>query len=413
MRVALLKGQSQYGVLRAFVDEVAEAFASRGWEAEVFDFAGCAAPLETEIPRRLLAAGKPDLIFSVNSYGEYADEAGRSLTDLTGAPHVVQYVDYPLHTLDRFTTISRHAAVLLVDRSHIRTVEELFGPDRFAYLGFGPHGGLGSPCAPPDSAEAFLRERPIALLFAGTNYAPTDELLDGLPEFVKQVFEAAIEIALSAEWISPLDALDQAFAQNGLDPREPGRSAEELASLRHIRLLASLVQESVRRERRQRFLFAAACAGLPLTTVGHGWDTTAGLYPRIDNRGPADVHECLDLMRQSRLCLNLSGNFGEGSHERVLSAMLAGAAAVSDHTAFYAEAFSEGQEIVLFRWTSLEDDLARLADLVRRPAEVFEIARAGHVAAASGHRWSHRVDGIIEAAARAVQKLGLASKLAA
>jgi len=292
----------------------------------------------------------------------------------------------------------------------VRTVNALFGEDRFAFLGFGPHGGLGGPVAMPQSAAQWAQQRPIQILFAASNYMPSDNLWEGIPDMLRGVFQFAVDMALATEWIAPLDALDAALAAHGLDPRDPALGAAERQDLRNIRILSSLVQETVRRERRQRFVTAARKVGLPLTVVGNGWNGMPGI---ADNKGPVTIDECVGLMRQSRLCISLSGNFGEGSHERPLSAMLAGAAVACDATRFYEEALVPNREIALFHWMTLEADLARLAALSRDTEALFEMAERGHGTASSAHRWDNRVDTYIDVGRAVSRKLGLSSRLAA
>ncbi len=408
MRVALLKGQSQYGVLRDFVDEIAAGFARRGWDAQVLDFPE-KCDLLVDFPRALMGAGPLDLVFSVNAFSEYHDDAGHTVADLTKAPYVLEYVDYPLNFVERFRNIPPETAVLLVDRSHIRMVDALFGENHFAYLGFCPHGGLGEPAVMPATAAEWAAERPIAVLFAGTNYRPNRAGWTALPEHVRTLFQTAVDMALATEWISPLEAVDSVLTACGIDPNSPSLGAAERNAFWQVRLLTVLVQEAVRCERRQRFLAAARKVGLPFTVVGNQWDGVPG----VDNRGPVEIAECLRLMRQSRLAFSLSGNFGEGSHERPLSAMLGGAAVACDRTSFYESAFVPGRDIALFRWMSLEEDLAGIAALLRDPEALFAMAEAGQKAATAAHRWDYRVDTIIAAGRAAARKLGHAGALAA
>lgn len=408
MRVALLKGQSQYGVLRDFVDEVAAGFVARGWETKILDFVDTF-NVATDLERAITSAGPLDLVFSVNAFGDLRTDDGRYITDIAKAPHVLEYVDYPLNYAERFRNLSPNLAVLLVDHSHIRMVNALFGENRFAYLGFGPHGGLGEPVAMPATPDEWIMARPVSVFFAGTNYRPDKALWAQLPAQVRTIFEVATNLALSNDWISPLDAMDTVLASIGLDPRNSAHDQKIQTELQELRILTMLVQEQVRCERRQLFLNAARKVGLPLTVAGNQWDGVSG----VDWRGPLEVSECLNLMRQSRLAFSLSGNFGEGSHERPLSAMLAGAAVSCDHTKFYENAFVPGHDLALFRWSSLEDDLARIAAMLEDHETLFAMAKAGHDVAAAAHRWDHRVDTIIDAGRAVAQKVDFANTLAA
>ena len=103
------------------------------------------------------------------------------------------------------------------------------------------------------------------------------------------------------------------------------------------------------------------------------------------------------LMGRARVVLNANANFGRGSHERPLTAMLAGAAVVTDG-AWWTEQFEPGREILSYQWTRLESDLAGLAALVDRPEIAHTIGLAGQARAAAAHRFEHRVDAVIAAA---------------
>lgn len=405
MKALLIKGSSQYGVLRMAIDEVAEGFIARGWDVEVVDLDAPGISTLGDLADRL-AACKVDLVFSINILGEFRGREGRSITEITGAPHVIQYVDYPLHEPGRLAAMSPKTALLLVDHSHVRMVQKLF-KDHFVHLGFCAHGALGSPRALPATADEFVRERPISFLFAGTSYRAEKAPWANFPDQVKRVFEAAAEIALSNEWISPLEALDAVLKSAGIDPDDPRLSPAIYDELLQVRLLVPLIQEWVRRERRHRFVTTAARLGLRLTVLGAGWDAAPELLANIDYRGAVSIEECLQMMQRSRLVFSLSGNFGEGSHERPLSAMLAGAAVAADSTSFYETEFEKGRDIALFRWTKLESDLAQIAGLAADPEALFHQAKAGQAAVSSSHRWQSRADDIIAAAKIAAQKLNL------
>ena len=147
-RVLLIKGQSRYDVLRDFTDAVAAALQARGIEPVVLD----SAPLKThdEIFAALKAMGRVDLAFSFYIFGHYVDPQRRSLSEIIGAPVVIQYVDYPLSLREALDGTDSESALLTVDPSHADAILKLYGPDRFAHVGFNPHAGTGEPFALPE-----------------------------------------------------------------------------------------------------------------------------------------------------------------------------------------------------------------------------------------------------------------------
>lgn len=402
MKVILIKGESQYGVLPYFLNDIGEGFTARSWEVMEIDL--CAVSVEECV--NSLETGKPDLVFSFNIAGELVDGRGRRIFDIAGAPHILQLVDYPLHTLDRLNRTAPSTGLLMVDPSHVQAMKTLYPPNRFAYLGFSPHGGMGEVEPLPDAAEAFAANRDIPVFFAGTFYRPETPpwVTEAVPPALQDIFHEALRRALAVEWLPAQEALDGVLRDAGLDIS--GRDEDCL----QVRRLAGFVHQQVRVERRYRFFQAAARVGLPITVAGSQYEVDAETFPNLQILGPKPVEEVLALMRRSRMVASISANFGRGSHERPFTAMLAGAAAISDYTTYFSNAFTDG-EIALFRWQHLDEDLARIAELLRDPAALFEMARAGQAKAAAEHRWSNRVDGIIAAGKAVAKKLNPSSRL--
>jgi hypothetical protein len=392
-RVLLIKGVSRYDVLRDFIDAVAAAFQARGIAPVVLD----SAPLATheQIFDALKAAGPVDLAFSFYMFGNYVDPQQRTLSEIIGAPFVVQYVDYPLSLREALDGTDKATAILTVDPSHADAIRKLYGPGRFAHLGFNPHAGTGEPFVLPASAAAFGAQRPIPIFFSGTYYRPVDPPWKDFPANIRRAFDEAADYATAQEFVPALDALDATLKRMGLDPHAPD------PQIRQVRFLADKVHEWVRSLRRHRFFEVAAKVDLPLTVYGSGYDTDLPRFPNIDYRGVCGFRDAIRLMRQSRMVININANFGRGSHERPFTAMLAGAVAASDASTYYTEQFDAGREMMSFRWQHLEQDLAGLRDLAEDPARLFAIAQAGQHKTAHNHRWANRLDAIIAAAGEA------------
>ena len=213
---------------------------------------------------------------------------------------------------------------------------------------------------------------------------------------MKKVFTAAAEFALAEEWVPPLEALDHALIADGLDFSDP-RLKKDLAV---VRTLANELNGWIRFVRRERFFAAAAKVGLPLTVYGNGYDGVLDRYPNIDYRGTGDAYATPDLMAKSRIVISHNSNFGEGIHERVPTAMVAGAVAATDTSAYYREHYAAGEDIALYRWQHLEEDLAGIRDLLADGEKLFRMAKAGQKKALAQDRWQNRIE-IVLAAARA------------
>lgn len=395
MRALLIKGVSTYGVTPIFIDEVSMALQAAGWETvtlQVEDGAALFSILET-----VAGAAPFELVYSIGIFGERRDAAGRSVADVVGAPHVVQYVDYPLGSWKRLQLTPASTALLMVDPTHVDAVQSVYGRERFPYVGFSPHGGVGAPNTVEPDPQSFMAARPIPILFCGSFYKPkATPLWASLAPDLRRLFEDAYDLALSQEWLPALDAIDAALRARGRDPSDP--------DLERLRENAFAVHEQVRAYRRFELLKAVAKAGLALQVHGRGYEQDLYRFKTVRYGGEATIGETLELMKRSRVVLNINANFGEGSHERPLSAMLAGAAAASDFSTFYSENFRENDEILLYRWKALAAGVEALGQLADDPERVWAMAGAGQIKACAAHRWSHRLPAIL-AAAQAVSSM--------
>lgn len=390
VRVVFIKGQSDYDATRVFVDELAGAFEREGYASVVID---AGEPDLQETLRREAAAGPTELIYTVGMLGELRDKDGRSLGQIFGAPHVLHHVDYPLSHLERLERTASETALLVVDPTHVEAVNATFGQDRFADVAFGPHGAVGEASKPELDAEEFSDGRPVPILFAGTYYGPGRPPWSHEQGLVRSLFDTALEIALGAEFIPALDAMDHSLRAHGLDPSDP--------HLQRTRKFATTIHEQVRQVRRLALLEAAGAAGLPLHIVGGGYGDRFDHFPSFRLLGAASLPNVSRLMRTAKLVLNVNANFGAGSHERPLTAMLAGAAVASDHGAWWAEHFVEDREILLYRWKDLSAGLERVAALLEDPEAVWRLAGAGQQRVLKEHRFDRRVQTVVDAARRA------------
>jgi hypothetical protein len=393
VRVVLFKGPSQYDGVRTFIDELAAAFAARGDAADVVDLAGVA---DVEAAIAGPAASPADLVLSINILGDHRDRRARGVSEIFGAPHVSYYVDYGLSLAARLRATPPTTSVLLVDPTQVEAVRSIFGADRFASVGFCPHGAVGEPAPDEDAVEFAGREIPI--LWSGTFQRPGAPIWEGQSPAIRKIYEDAVDLALGVEWMAPHEAFDRVLTANGNDITDPRLAA--------ARCDASHIDVRVRVIRRFELISRLGASGLPMVVAGNGWEGQQGLLPNARFLGPLPMLPAVAAMGRARIVVSSNGNFGAGSHERPLSALLAGAAAFSDHSRFYGEVFAEGEEIALFRWKALDDGIAQLAQLHADPGAAWAIARRGKAKVAAGHRWAHRVDAILAAAEASRARLG-------
>jgi hypothetical protein len=135
-----------------------------------------------------------------------------------------------------------------------------------------------------------------------------------------------------------------------------------------------------------------------LHICGGGWEPHLHLFPNSTYHGPVEMPQMVELMRKSRVVLNTNGNFGAGSHERPVSASLAGAATFSDYSEYYAKEFSPGENIELFSWMDLDGAIARLRALSGDPERCWRYATSAKALTLARHTWDRRIPDLLDAA---------------
>ena len=92
-----------------------------------------------------------------------------------------------------------------------------------------------------------------------------------------------------------------------------------------------LVDKYVRNVHRRRVVEEIVKSGQEITVAGAGWEMTAlGDYARANLIGQVQMMDVFELMGDAKTVLDINPLFVEGVHDRVTSAMAAGAYVISD-----------------------------------------------------------------------------------
>ena len=378
MRFALLKGQSQYGSLRLHIDQFADALRHHGHDVRVIDMAAPGGGVALEAT----TADPPDCYFGISGVGsDFANAAG-SIYDQLGVVYATLHVDHPVHHIERVTAKIRKHAAFFLDRSHVQFVSTWPSAKGLAHLGFLPPGANELP-QPVDTSDDAFAARDIPLLFTGTyRGAPQPGWAEWDESPAKDIAgEIAARMAEDAR-LPVLDALKASLADRGA-ALSPELFDQFVPLLRPPQAFAEAYH-------RDRLLHALGRAGVPMHVYGTGWEPLAAQYPSFVYGGVGSFEETLHLLRRARLVLNTNNGFVSGGHERVFTAMCAGAAVFSDANPYYAGEFKEGREIATFDWKKLDAAPARLITLMDDDPALAAMARAGHKRAMADHRWADR-----------------------
>lgn len=161
--------------------------------------------------------------------------------------------------------------------------------------------------------------------------------------------------------------------------------------------LLPFVDKYVRAYRRKIGLQILAKAGIKIEIYGSNWENfNLETSNNIRIHPPINFLELLHLMQQSKIVLNIDPNFSMGGHERVFSAMLNAAVAVTNMNGFYSKEFIDGKEIVLYSWSKLDELPEKIMQVLSDRAIFESIRLGGQQKAETYHTWTERAKQILE-----------------
>ncbi|MGI9862418.1 glycosyltransferase [Moorella naiadis] len=379
-KVVIYKGQSQYDVLRIFADQLTGAFQSLGKDVDIVDFL---AP-DSSMRLQEAFAGPIELVIAFNAIGIDFRLGAKSLYDAREVPFVAIMVDHPVYHLQRLEQEVENLIIACVDRSHVNFINNYFSFQKSSI--FLPHGGC---YVSQGSINPNQQPRDIDVLFGGS-FADPDilrNLWNDPKNLLTNLLNDIADFLLTQDCLSIEEGADQVLAARGI------YLSYELT--RKFILLLPLVDKYIRAYRRLACLKTLARSGLKVEIYGSNWES-AGLDGNFIIHQAISFPEMLNLMQRARIVLNIGPNFPDGSHERVFSAMLNGAVAVSDYNKFYAQEFVNGENIILYSWTKLDTLPDQVAGLLSRQDKLNEIALAGRRLAIQKHTWLERAQTILQ-----------------
>jgi len=385
MRFLLVKAQSQYGSLRLHVDQLADALRSIGEDVRVVDtmeMFGTAAYVCAAV------VDGADCVFTFG--GVYGHEYGPMFKKF-GITFASLYVDNPVHHLSRLQPPEAQYIAFFLDRTHQAFMQAMDTTGAFAHLGFLPP-GANTLAAPVDVSRKAYGARDIPILFSGTYRGEPERAWLEMPPAVSNLLNAVAErmAADGSLWIGAAlrDALDSGGVK--LTPE----------FLRSIAPVLRFVQAFAEAYHRNAFLNVVGSAGIAIQTVGKGWGAVCERYPSFSYLGEGSFEQTLELLRRTRVVINVNNGFVSGGHERVFAAMAAGAAVFSESSFFYDEVFVDGEDMVTFKTPAQPGVAARLQNLAGDLDFGAEIAANGYAKTRAHHMWINRATEIVEVVRR-------------
>ncbi len=376
-RPILYKGSFLYDAVNVFVEDLAAALRGLGVETRIVDLCDEAA-IRARHAEELMS--NPRFILGFNGLRSGFTKDGRPAHEFMTGTYIAALVDHPVYHLARIG--SGNSLTTVLDGSHLDFLR-IVSPELVASTSILRHGASLSE-VPSGTAPA----RDIDMLFAGTFLDPSEQfdVLRVMTEPFSGILLAALDSLLSSEFTPPHQAVMAAAEAANHGP------TDDPEVFMRVMKMVSLVEGLTRAVKRIGVLRALDEAGVVVDIFGNNWPH--GLFRSHRVHPPLPYRQVLGLMRRTKIMLNCL--MVPGPHERPLSAMLNGAALLSDENAFFMEHFPTDSAAAYYHSSSP----AELPNLARRLLENRqareEMALRGQAIAAAHHTWHERAADLLK-----------------
>lgn len=372
-------GNSSYKSLVTFAQQLITSWEIMGYNVVAVN------GRDKEAERMLMNAGKNkyDFIFSMDGIlanTQYED--GTYVQNDFECPFVTMLVDHPLYFNDRLDAKLNNYNVLVVDGNHEKYIKKHY--EHIKNVRMLPHGGIGV----DETQIVPFADRKIDILFLGS-YCDPEEILKQvgqLPRMGQVCVMNIIEQMIQDKNVTVEQGLEHFVAANDIS-----LSNNEFKMYME---LGAFADKYIRALHRNIVLIGLMKSGIKVNVFGNGWNKFKCANPgNMIIGGSLEPMQCMELMANSKIVLNVMPWYKDGTHERVFNAMMAGAVCLTDESEYLRREFTDGEDIVFYSMSNLS---AKVKAILNDTESSAAIAENGYAKAKSKHTWANRAHEIIE-----------------
>ena len=364
-------------ILYHFTLKMHEAFLRAGIESRIITFKNFYSPEEM----LSIQKEKPDLTISFNYI--VPTKEGEYISDFLHIPHLSIYLDPSIYVMP--LAKSPYAIISCVDIFECNNLQQ----SGFSNLFFLPHGVEKELQYSPREA------RSLDIVFIGLcfDYETLREFGQKKYPSFWHLIDEAIEITQSDKLKSFVQALEETWKLSKLN-------------LTSIELLdfAFFVDNYVRGLDRVELL--RAINDVQVHVYGgikpgfyeprKGWEYYLRGKNNVTVHPPVSYGKSIEILKQSKVCLNSMPFFKNGSHERIFNGLACGCLVVSTENIYIRENFAEDEGIVFYQqkeWDKVND---MLAPYLKDENKRVEAVTKGQHKVLQNHTWDNRVQTILK-----------------
>lgn len=362
--IVVIKGVSQYNVLRYQTDIMVEEWKNLGYEVHVWDLSEINKNKDNEKWVAMLDDIQTEHFFTFSMQALLFDLAvdGYYLMQFISTPYIGWIVDHPMYHYERIKAAgkSNNAVICCIDEGHVDFIKKYVPEAKLTlYL---PHGGFKA------KKEYNYGEKNIDV-FAPGGYKDARSIKDEiehLPAEKKLIIEKAIQYILEHGNASSVDGLEYALNELQIEKNDSNYIVE-----------LDRIETYIREYCRETCVRLLVDAGIKVTVAGRGWENFTCNHPenlQIIGENGMDITETVESIAKSKICLNLIPIYTKGFHERIFTAMLNHSVCVTPFNDYLYNTFSEWENITFFDLANMEEIIEVIKELQSHKALTQTIA---------------------------------------
>lgn len=374
-KVVLLKGQSNYNVLRYWIDALAKGFEKIGVETIILD-------ISNSINQQIITTLQMD-VDAIISFNGILTEQKEVLDKVIKAPYIYLLIDHPIDHIGRIQNLRDGDILTIMDRYDVNNIATFgYNVENLYML---PHAAIELSIEPS--------EKTIDILVSGSysdksNYT---EYINGQSPVIRAICEEVIENCLADSNRYYIDEFIEAFKKRGVSIELRLHKTPEFIKMVHEigRYIYSI--------NRLKVVTALAVEGLNIDIYGKNWSTSPiATYPNVRIHEPVNYWQTQELMRKSKIVMSFQALLRDGTHERVFAGMAARSVVVTNETPYLRELFIEDEEIFFYNFNDLDSMVESVQAILKNNERREIISEAAWQAVKGVHTFEERAQAIID-----------------
>lgn len=332
-----------------------------------------------------------------------------SLWEKQNIPCLNIMVDHPVYYFKALQYPTAELRTFCVDRQHVSYMKRFY-PDIFCEFlplagncskeiaaqsavqkdAAGKHTDDKAACNGSTTDEEFLfeqwKKRPYELVFTA-NYVPVSNIDRQLAAMDPEYRDFYYEIIDAFVHNPKQDLLSciETYLRREIPDLDPAQLCESMSTMPAVDLW-------IRTYFREKTVKTLAEGGIKIRLFGKDWEKVVCSRPEnlIFTGRMVDSAACVQAMAQAKIALNTMPWFKDGAHDRIFTAMLQGAASLTDDSIYLREQFRQMDTIVYYDLQNLTSLPEQTMQLLADERKLFELSLRGKDAARQFHMWKNR-----------------------